>query len=123
MLQGVWPACHSLATLANSPHQNPKPLLPPPPQIELEELRGLQREAARLRVVMPELSNLGAAMERVEVWQSRVRALTEMQAPLAELRELVEEAEGLPAAVPDVEAIRVRRLCGLWGGAGAAARQ
>ena len=40
--------------------------------------------------------------------QSRVRALTEMQAPLEELRELVEEAEGLPAAMPEVEHIQVR---------------
>ncbi len=39
--------------------------------------------------------------------QSRVRALTEMQAPLEELRELVEEAEGLPAAMPEVEHIQV----------------
>lgn len=38
--------------------------------------------------------------------QTRVRALTEMQAPLEELRELVEEAEGLPAAMPEVEQIQ-----------------
>jgi hypothetical protein len=44
-----------------------------------------------------------------------VRALTEMRAPLAELRELIEEAEALPAAMPEVEAIQVRpaRMLGL----------
>jgi hypothetical protein len=39
--------------------------------------------------------------------QSRVRALTEMQAPLEELRELVEESEALPAVMPEVAAIQV----------------
>lgn len=45
--------------------------------------------------------------------QSRVKALTEMQAPLGELRELVEEAEGLPAAMPELEGIKVGP--GWWG--------
>lgn len=39
-----------------------------------------------------------------------MRALTEMQAPLEELRELVEEAEGLPASMPEVEQIQVHAL-------------
>lgn len=43
----------------------------------------------------------------VPVPQSRVRALTEMQAPLGELRELLEEAEGLPVAMPEVQQIQV----------------
>ena len=47
--------------------------------------------------------------------QSRVRALTEMQAPLGELRELVEESEALPAVMPEVEAIQVGGWVGLWG--------
>ncbi len=47
--------------------------------------------------------------------QSRVRALTEMQAPLEELRELVEEAEGLPVAMPEVERIQVGSQ-GCWAG-------
>lgn len=47
--------------------------------------------------------------------QSRVRALTEMQAPLEELRELVEEAEGLPVAMPEVERIQVGSR-GCWAG-------
>lgn len=42
--------------------------------------------------------------------QSRVRALTEMQAPLEELRELLEEAEGLPVAMPEVDRIQVGKL-------------
>lgn len=47
--------------------------------------------------------------------QSRVRVLTEMQAPLSELRELVEEAEQLPAAMPEVDHIRVRHAGGrVW---------
>ncbi len=38
-------------------------------QLELEDLRAFQEEAARLRVHMPEMANLQGAMERVDVWQ------------------------------------------------------
>ena len=50
--------------------------------------------------------------------QSRVRALTEMemQAPLAELRELLGEAAGLPASMPEVAHLEVRRSCCCWWG-------
>jgi hypothetical protein len=37
--------------------------------MELAELRSLQAQAAALRVDMPELASLAAAMERVGVWQ------------------------------------------------------
>lgn len=75
-------------------------------QLSMEELRKLQQQAVALRVEMPEQSSLALALDRVEVWQSRVRALTEMQAPLEELRELLEEAEGLPVAMPEVDRIQ-----------------
>ena len=37
--------------------------------LPLEELRQLAGQAAELRVHMPELLNLAAALERVDVWQ------------------------------------------------------
>jgi hypothetical protein len=40
--------------------------------------------------------------------QSRVRVLTEMQAPIGELEEMVEEAEALPAAMPELQGLKAR---------------
>lgn len=37
--------------------------------MELAALRSLQAQAEELRVDMPELASLGAAMERLGVWQ------------------------------------------------------
>ena len=78
-------------------------------QVGLETLRALRAQAAAARVDMPEVHNLTAVLERLEVWQARVRALGGMRAPLAELQELREEADSLPAVGAELDSIRVRR--------------
>jgi hypothetical protein len=52
-------------------------------------------------------SPAGHAERAVPAVQSRVKALAGMRAPLAELEELLEESETLPAVMPEVDSIKV----------------
>lgn len=45
------------------------------PQLDLEHLQELQAEAARLRVRVPELAGLSAALDSVDVWRVRRQGL------------------------------------------------
>ena len=64
-------------------------------------------QAAALRCDMPEVGNLALALERLDAWQGRFKALAGMRAPLGELEELLADSEALPALMPEADALRV----------------
>jgi histone demethylase JARID1 len=74
--------------------------------VSVEELEELRAQAEGVRVQMPEAANLAAALERIEGWRARARALAGVRPPLEEVRELLEEADALPAAMEEAQALR-----------------
>ena len=60
--------------------------------LPLEDLRQLAGQAEELRVHMPELLNLAAALERVDVWQ--VGSVKSWRGGSVSLRSPVKSAEG-----------------------------
>lgn len=79
----------------------------------LEGLQALRAAAVTLRCDVPFYPVLCFALDRLEAWAGRVKQLLGMRAPLADLRALIEESRELPAAMPEVETVEVRKERGL----------
>ena len=56
---------------------------------------------------MPELTTLGTALEALDAWQAHAQAALAVRTPLEDLQQLVDEAEALPATVPELASVRV----------------
>jgi hypothetical protein len=63
-------------------------------------------------VEMPETALLAAALDALEEWQAAVKAKLAVRPALAELLELDEQSEALPACVPEIAAVKVRDAAG-----------
>lgn len=74
--------------------------------ITVEYLQHLRNQAISARVEMPEVANLTSSLDRLEAWQQNAAEASRVRCQLSELKELLEEAESLPAVLPEIEHIR-----------------
>ncbi|KAK9819859.1 hypothetical protein WJX72_003401 [[Myrmecia] bisecta] len=74
-------------------------------QLNMQHLRDLRVQAGALRVDMAELATLSNTLERLDAFQRKIKAALTIKPALVQLQELEAEAETLPVAVPEMDAV------------------
>ena len=71
--------------------------------VSLEQLENLQREAVDAHIMMPEIVNLNAAMDKIRSWQDRVQTQLKNRPSWAVIEVMIEEGRNLPCEMPDIQ--------------------